>query len=217
MVVEISRPGVPCSCPPNADSSGTCKGVDVRRRLQRLHLGPEGGRVAQLAGGQPPQPAVLFFQHEGASAGLDGVAVPGQDRVARRAPPQVEAVGRDGQVRAGRQAHQVLRPGERRRLVEVVDPPDEPPVAVAPGAEVLEVQIADGDDRRRAGHVAELLGPGPPQLAPPIKGGPHEEEGPLAHPLVLEAQVGAHQRDEAAKPLFVAARGPANVLHSRAV
>ena len=111
------------------------------------------------------------------------------------------------------EADQILRPGEGGRLVEVVDPPDEPSVAVAPGAEVFEVKIAHRRDRRGAGGVAQLLSRRLPELAPAVERGAHEEERPEAHPLVLGTQVGAHERDLSAQPFLVAARGAVNVLH----
>ncbi len=98
-----------------------------------------------------------LLEDVGLPARLDAGPVSLQDRLAGDAPAHGDVLGEDRQVDAGRQADQILRPGEGGRLVEVVDPPDEPPVAVAPGAEVLEVKIAHRRDRRGAGGVAQLL------------------------------------------------------------
>ena len=147
-------------------------------------------RMAQLAHGDAPEPAVRLLQHVRLASRLDARTVSLHDRLAGDAPAHRDVVGEDRQVGAGREPHQILRPGEGGRLVEVVDPPDEPSVAVAPGPEVLEVKIAHRRDRRRAGDVAQLFSPRLPELAPAVERGAHEEERPQPHALVLGAQVG---------------------------
>ena len=50
----------------------------------------------------------------------------------------------DGQVRAGGQAHEIDGVREAPDFVEIIDAPNQAAFDVAPGAEVFDVQIADG-------------------------------------------------------------------------
>jgi hypothetical protein len=85
-----------------------------------------------------------------------------------------------------------VRVRQLARFVEIVDPPDQTPLGVAPGAEILDVQIADGQTPRPIGDgAAEQL----PALNPPVEGGAQEHERTLAHPFVLLPQIGSDDRD----------------------
>ena len=65
----------------------------------------------------------------------------------------------DRQERAGGQPHQVVGVRHRVGFVEVVDAPDQPAFGVAPGAEVLHVQIADAEHDRGGGQLGADLRP----------------------------------------------------------
>ena len=84
-----------------------------------------------------------------------------------------------------------MRVRQLARFVEIVNAPDQASLGVAPGAEVLDVQIADGQ-------TARPIGDGPaehrPALNPPVEGGAQEHERTLAHPFVLLPQIGSDDR-----------------------
>src|SRR5262249_12722668 len=67
-----------------------------------------------------------------------------------------------GKNRAGGEADEVVRVGKPPGLVKVVDPPDQAAFGGAPGAEVLDVQVADGEHggsfRGRPAGVSPCLG-----------------------------------------------------------
>ena len=77
----------------------------------------------------------------------------------------------DRQVRAGRQAHQIDRVGKPVCFVEIVDAPDQAAFDVAPGAEILDVEVAHGEHLRRAGDIRADFRP---QLHPAVEGGAQE-------------------------------------------
>ena len=140
-----------------------------------------------------------------------GVAVEdGRAHLRRSASP-----ARTCQQGARRQPDEVQRIGHLRRLVEVVDAPDQAAVGVAPGAEVLEMDIADGEDGSCVRQVRTDL---QDRLGPPPIGGAQKDEGALPHLLVLERDV---LRDDLAPellahPIFVGLHGFADVGHAHA-
>ena len=77
-------------------------------------------------------------------------------------------------------------------LVEIVHAPDEPPLRIAPGAKILEVEIADRENFRSAGQFRAVLRP---KLRPAIIGGAKEEERIGPHLLVLVIEVALDNGD----------------------
>ena len=137
---SAAAPGCPCPRPAArsalADRRAGIAAGERARGARRSDRAPCAARPScartppdrAARGGDPAQPAVRFLEHEGPRPALEPLAVAVEDRVAGLAPPQRQVVVGDGEVGADRQAHEVLRPGERRRLVEVVDAPDQAPV-----------------------------------------------------------------------------------------
>src|SRR4029077_16023782 len=75
-------------------------------------------------------------------------------------------------------------------------------LGVAPRAEVLRVQIADGQHLRRARQVRTCC---LPRLNPAVEGRSEKREGRQRHLLVLEGHVGSYQRHLPAGPQLVVA------------
>src|SRR5258708_8995108 len=67
------------------------------RRVGRilLHSLPKPDRVAELAGGEKPQPLVMFSEDERFAACRDGVPIAFLDRLAGFAPAQTHVFPRD--------------------------------------------------------------------------------------------------------------------------
>ena len=162
----------------------------VRRavRIFRLGLRHGGGErlddsAAARARAWPPRSCsrtwrAALSEHHHQLAQPGPVAVEHDRPAARRAPgdsprgwPRRSPLARRSlpfrprQQGAGRQADEIERVGHLGGLVEVVDAPHQAAVVVAPGAEVLQVDVADGEHVGRARQVrADLedgLGPAP--------------------------------------------------------
>src|ERR1051325_6588731 len=93
--------------------------------------------------------------YSGAVAGLDGFGAV--------AAAQAEMLLLDRQIGAGRAADEVNRVRRGPGLVQVIDAPDEATLQVAPGAEVLDVKVADGENR---GNGSKVLAEMRPELQP---------------------------------------------------
>jgi len=83
-------------------------------------------------------------------AGLDPRAPATQQLLGRVGGSSFEVPRGDRQRGARREPDQVDGVREQVDLVEIVDAPAEPTVVIAPGAEVLDVKVADRDRLRRA-------------------------------------------------------------------
>ena len=119
----------------------------LARRAGRAEAGelcPESRRIAFLAHRHRAQFGVLLFEHERlARPDADRLAIAAQDRGAGLAGADRQRRIALGEQRAGREAHQIDRVRHRLRFVEIVDAPDQPAFGIAPGAEILDMQIAD--------------------------------------------------------------------------
>src|SRR5215472_1979572 len=109
-----------------------------------LHFLPEAHWIAQFAQSQKAQPLVMLGEYESFAAGGQGIAVALLDRVGGFAAGEAEVFGANGQVGASREPNQIQGIRARPSFVEVVYPPDEAAFFVAPSAEILDVQVADG-------------------------------------------------------------------------
>ena len=87
-------------------------------------------------------------------------------------------------------------------IVEVVHAPDEAPVVVAPGAEILKMRVADGKNRGGIGKIREDI---QDHFAPPPIRRAKEGEGALAHLPMLLAKICFDEvtTDLLAQPVFV--------------
>jgi hypothetical protein len=89
-------------------------------------------------------------------------------------------------------------------FVEIVDAPDQAALDVAPGAKILDMQVAYGQHARSFGEFGTDLGP---YLRPAVVGGPQERKNLGLHVLVLDAEVGLHDVRVVAEPVFKLPRG----------
>ena len=105
----------------------------------------------------------------------------------------------DRQIGAGKESNQVHGIGSGPRFIEIVHTPDEPAFEVAPSAEILDVQITNGQDLRCA---REFGADDRPPLRPAIEGGAQEWKSRAGHVAVLEVDVGADEFDVPQGPFF---------------
>jgi hypothetical protein len=129
--------------------------------------------------------------------------------------PQISRVGisRSGlPASAGRQADEIDGEGHLGGLVEVVYAPHQAAVLVPPGAEVLQMDVADGKGGRCLRQVRADLEDG---FGPAPKGAAQEDERALCHLLVLARQVLLDHlaAQLLAHPAFIGAYGLLNVRH----
>ena len=166
-------------------------GPAVTHTRQRQKVTPEDSWVAKPAERDVAQRRVAFRQDDRRATARETLAVAFENRLTHGAIREGKLPVASGQKRAGGETDQIMRVGELARFVEVVDTPDQPTFHIAPRSEVFEMQIANGQASRSVGHrVIER----PPALDPPVKRRAKEDEGSLAHPLVLQPQVAASNR-----------------------
>ncbi len=100
----------------------------------------------------------------------------------------------------------------REGFVEIVDAPDEAAFGVAPGAEVLDVEIADAED---GWSFRELGTDFRPVLQPAVKRGAEERERILRHQRVFERDVLADDGEALGQPLLEVCGGFEDVHRRR--
>jgi len=145
----------------------------------------------------------MLLQDVGVAPAGNRLLIALEDRVRRALGVDRERVLADREVGAGGETHEVVRVRQGMRLVEVVDAPGEPALAVAPGAEVLDVEIADREDARRLRELGAGLRP---DAAPAVERRTQERKGRLRHASVLEAEIARDQRRSLVRPRLVGAR-----------
>jgi len=116
--------------------------------------------------GEIPQPAIALGQHDTAAAHAHCLGVALEDGCAGAARRKLQARLLDSQQCARAETHQVLSVGQLHRLIEIIDTPDEAALRVAPGTEVLDVQIADREHLRRIRELGAFSGP---KLCPAVE------------------------------------------------
>src|ERR1700736_1441439 len=107
----------------------------------------------------------------------------------------------DNNLYAGRQAHQIIRIGQRIRFVEVIDTPGQPTLVVTPSSKTADMQIAY---RQYFGGITQVGTYFRPKLSPPVKRPAEKEERAFSHLLVLQSQVSFDDGRTTAHPVFVA-------------
>ena len=86
---------------------------------------------------------------------------------------------------------QIESVGQRGAFVEIVDSPNQAALKVTPGAKILDVKIAYGENPGSLGRVGADLGP---DLHPAIKGSAEKRKWRLRHVLVFQAKIRFYQR-----------------------
>src|SRR5437868_4676301 len=90
---------------------------------------------------------------------------------------------------------------ERVRLIEIIDTPYEAAFDVAPGTEVLDVKVADGENLGRLHALSAHLRP---ELHPAIESGSQEREDIHRHRLVFQLEIRRQDGQVLTEPLLVA-------------
>src|SRR5208283_4433542 len=72
-------------------------------------------------------------------------------------------------------------------------------LGIAPGAEILDVKVADGQGFRRRSQVRAYLGP---ELRPAVESRAEKQERALAHALMLEVEILLDERNPVEEPGF---------------
>src|SRR5215470_6233005 len=119
-------------------------------------------------------------------AALHALAIPLQDGITGCPRTHCEVVGTDRQMRAHREAYQILGKREGKSFVEIVDAPNQAAFLVAPRSEVFHVEIADGQLDRSS---RELGNGRLPSCDPSVKGGAKERKHTGRHLSVLTVEI----------------------------
>src|SRR5262249_30878389 len=117
---------------------------------------------------------------------VDRLAVAGLDRFTCLFAGDGEVPFVDCQKGAGNKPHQIGSVSGWPSFGKVIDTPDQTTFAVTPGAEVLHVEIADGEDLRSLGQFGADQRP---ELGPSVKRGAEKWEDSFGHEPVLEREV----------------------------
>ena len=120
---------------------------------------PEADGIAELALRDESEPGVIFAEDERPSFLTQAVAIAVKDCIADVAAFDGEASDFGGEVGADGEANQIDGIGHGPGFIEIVDTPDEAAFDVAPGAEVLDMKVADGEHARGLGEIGTYLWP----------------------------------------------------------
>ena len=106
----------------------------------------------------------------------------------------------DGQVRAGGEPNQIDGVRHAADFIEIVHAPHQTAFHIAPRTEILDMQIAGGEQPRSVVAFGTDLGP---QLRPAVKGRAQEGEDAFAHSLVLQLEILRQNFELVRDPFFV--------------
>ena len=173
-------------------------------RREGVHFLPEADGVAEFPFGDGAQPRMMLAQNERKSFGLEAGLIALENCTADIFALQREFAAIDGKVGADGEADQIDRVRHGPCFVEIVDAPDEAALDVAPGAEVLDVQIADGENFRGLGELGTNLRP---KLRPAVVSGAEEREEFFLHASVFEAKISLFEVSSLAEPGLKVAGG----------
>src|SRR5208283_4669308 len=157
---------------------------------------------------------MVLGENERPAAPGDGIAIALLDGARGFLAGEGEVLFIDGQIGAGKQANEVHGIGGGPSFIEIVDAPDEAALEVAPGAEIFDVQIADGENLGSAGEFGADDGP---QLRPAIEGSAEEGKSVESHVAVLQSNVRTDEPDVARGPFFKVGGGVDDVGKSEFV
>src|SRR6202158_3473866 len=101
---------------------------------------------------------MTFGQNKGPAVALQLPGISFQYCFTRIGRAKRKMTCRDCQMCAYCKSHQVVRVRQSERFIEIIDAPDQPALLVAPGAKVLNVQIANRQHERSFGKVSAELG-----------------------------------------------------------
>jgi len=147
---------------------------------------PEMDGIAEFSFSDAAEPLMPFSQHERATFFLQAFAIAFEHGAANVLAFEGETSGFDGQMGADGEPHQVDGVSHGPGFVEIVDAPYESAFDVAPGAEIFDMKIADGEDLRGAGEIGTDLRP---ELRPAVISGAKKHEDVRLHVGVFETEV----------------------------
>src|SRR5436853_2844534 len=99
---------------------------------------------------------------------------------------QAQVLPRDGQISAGRQAYKIQGVRGGPGFIEVVHAPNQAAFLVPPRPEILDVQVADGEN---GGSLREVGADFRPKLNPAVESGAKEREGSFGHVGMFQGNV----------------------------
>src|SRR5215475_11369892 len=111
---------------------------------------------------------MLLFEHKGPAFLLQTLAIARLDRVAGFVVLQPQVASLRGEMRTRGEADEVVRIREWIRFVKIIYAPDQAALGIAPGSEILDMQIAD---REHMLGLREFGADLRPDLRPAIEGG----------------------------------------------
>src|ERR1700680_2536332 len=120
----------------------------------------------------------MLSQNKWATSGLQRLLISIQNGTATFFQSDCQMFRVDNNLHAGRQAHQIIRIGQRIRFVEVIDPPGQPTLGVAPSSKTADMQISH---RQYFGGITQTGTYLRPKLSPPVKRPAEKEEGAFSH------------------------------------
>jgi hypothetical protein len=147
---------------------------------------------------------VALLQHEGIAAGFERLGITFEHGGRHEVLVDGQALPAFGDDGARDRADEIDGVGHCRDLIQVVDAPHEPAFEVAPGPEILDVQIANRQQSRCLGEVGTGFRP---QRRPAIEGAGEKREQRSSHLLMLVLQVRFDNVETLAQPGFVGLRG----------
>ena len=110
---------------------------------------------------------------------------------------QAQVLPRDGQISAGRQAYKIQGVRGGPGFIEVVHAPNQAAFLVPPRPEILDVQVADGEN---GGSLREVGADFRPKLNPAVESGAKEREGSFGHVGMFQGNVLANDGEAVREP-----------------
>src|SRR5579863_7165748 len=166
---------------------------------ERVEFLPEADGFAQNSQCNQTQPLMLFAEDEGASLVAHAFAITVEQGAANIFALERKVAGLNGEVGTDRESDEIDGVGRGPGFVKVVDAPDKAAFDVTPGAEILDVKIADGEDARSLGNPRTDLWP---ELGPAIVGGAKEGKKLRLHAGMFKAEIGGVYVSALAQPVF---------------
>src|ERR1035438_6602750 len=126
----------------------------------------------------------MLSKNKWATAGFQRLLISLQNGTATLFESDRQLFRVDNNLYAGRQAHQIIRIGQRIRFVEIVDAPGKPAFAVAPSPKTADMQISHS---QYCGGISQVGAYLRPNLSPSVKCSAKKEERIFSHLLVLRS------------------------------
>jgi hypothetical protein len=193
------------------DSVDCADGSFSFQRRKRVDFLPEANGISKLTCGNCAEPGVLLAKDEGTSLFAQAFTIAAKNGVADIGAFDWKASGLGGEVGADGEAHLIDSVSRGPGFIEVVDSPDEAAFNVSPGPEVLDMEIANGENAWGMGEIRTDLRP---DLRPTVKRSAEKHEEVRLHIRVFKAEILLIDMSALGQPGFKLARGLDDV-HAR--